>query len=88
MVEKDYNIIIIYNIVVKGKRQRDMKQKEIKEAEQIILNYFTELFLANEECTDTEAMLDIERCYAYDLGHYEEYVEASIKLAEEIKSHI
>ena len=65
-----------------------MKEKEIKEVEQFIQNYFTGLLLANKDCTDTEAMLDIERCYAYDLGHYEEYVEASIKLAEEIKSHI
>ena len=86
MVGKAYNIIIIYNIVVKGKRQRDMK--EIKEVEQLIQNYFTDLLLADKDCTDTEAMLDIERCYAYDLGHYEEYVEASIKLVEEIKSHI
>lgn len=65
-----------------------MKEKEIKEAEQFIQNYFTGLLLANKDCTDAEAMLDTERCYAYDLGHYEEYVEASLKLVEEIKSHI
>ena len=76
----------IYNIIEKEKRQRDMK--EIKEVEQFIQNYFTGLLLADKDCTDTEAMLDIERCYAYALGHYEEYVEASLKLAEEIKSHI
>ena len=65
-----------------------MKEKEIKEVEQFIQKYFTDLFLNDKECTEAEAMLDTERCYAYDLGHYEEYVEASLKLVEEIKSHI
>lgn len=86
MVGKFYNIIIIYNIVVKGKRQRDMK--EIKEAEQLILQYFTDLFISDKECTDAEAMLDASRWEAYDNGNYDQYVAISIKLAETIESHI
>lgn len=65
-----------------------MKDKEIKEAEQLILNYFTELFIADKDCTDTEAMLDASRWEAYDNGDYEQYVVISIKLAEAIESHI
>ena len=62
--------------------------KDIKEAEQLILNYFTELFLSDKDCTDTEAMLDAKRWEAYDNGDYNQYVVISIKLAEAIKSHI
>ena len=62
--------------------------RKIEEAEQLILNYFTELFIANEECTDTEAMLDARRWEAYDNGDYDQYVDISIKLAEAIESHI
>ena len=62
--------------------------KEIKEAEQLIQNYFTELFLADEDCTDEEAMLDARRWEAYDNGDYDQYVDISIKLAEAIESHI
>lgn len=62
--------------------------REIKEAEQLIQNYFTELFLANEECTDTEAMLDADRWEAYDNEDYDRYVAISINLAETIESHI
>ena len=61
--------------------------KEIKEVEQLIQNYFTELFIANEECSDTEAMLDASRWEAYDNGDYEKYVAISINLAETIESH-
>ena len=61
--------------------------RKIEEAEQIILNYFTELFIANEECTDTEAMLDASRWEAYDNGDYDQYVDISIKLAEAIENH-
>ena len=32
--------------------------KEIKEVENVIQNYFTELFLADKDCTDAEAILD------------------------------
>ena len=62
--------------------------RDIKEAEQLILNYFTELFLADKECTDTEAMLDAGRWEAYDNGDYDQYVDISIKLAEIIERHI
>ena len=62
--------------------------REIKEAEQLIQNYFTELFLADEECTVTEAMLDASRWEAYDNGDYDQYVAISIKLAEIIECHI
>ena len=61
--------------------------KEIKEAEQLIQNYFTELFIADKDCTDTEAMLDASRWEAYDNGDYDQYVDISIKLAETIESH-
>ena len=62
--------------------------KEIKEAEQLIQNYFTELFIADKDCTDVEAMLDARRCDAYDNGDYDQYVDISIKLAEAIESHM
>ncbi len=65
-----------------------MKEKEIKEAEQLIQNYFTELFLSDKDCTDTEAMLDAKRWEAYDNGDYDQYVDISIKLVEAIESHI
>lgn len=62
--------------------------KEIKEAEQLILNYFTELFISGKDCTDAEAMLDARRWEAYDNGDYDQYVDISIKLAEAIENHI
>ena len=62
--------------------------KEIKEAENLILNYFTELFLSGKDCTDTEAMLDAKRWEAYDNGDYDNYVAISINLAEAIESHM
>ena len=62
--------------------------KEIKEAEQLIQNYFTELFIADKDCTDAESMLDARRWEAYDNGDYDQYVDISIKLAEAIESHI
>ena len=62
--------------------------KEIKEAEQLIQNYFTELFLSDKDCTDVEAMLDARRWESYDNGDYDQYVDISIKLAEAIESHI
>lgn len=62
--------------------------KEIKEVEQLIENYFTELFIADKDCTDAEAMLDANRWEAYDNGDYDQYVVNSIKLAEAIESHI
>ena len=62
--------------------------KEIKEAEQLILNYFTELFIADKDCTDEEAMLDADRWEAYDNGDYDKYVAISINLSETIESHI
>ena len=62
--------------------------KEIKEAEQLIENYFTELFISGKDCTDEEAMLDANRWEAYDNGDYDKYVAYSIKLAETIESHI
>ena len=62
--------------------------KKIKEAEQLIQNYFTELFIADKDCTDVEAMLDARRWEAYDNGDYDQYVDISIKLAEAIESHI
>ena len=65
-----------------------MKEKEIKEVEQLIQNYFTDLLLADKDCTDTEAMLDARRWEAYDNGDYDQYVDISIKLAEAIESHI
>lgn len=65
-----------------------MKEKEIKEVENLIQNYFTELFLADKDCTDAEAILDAERLEAYENGDYDKYVVISIKLAETIESHI
>ena len=62
--------------------------REIKEAEQLIQNYFTELFLSDKDCTDAEAMLDAKRLEAYDNGDYDQYVVISIELAETIESHI
>ena len=62
--------------------------RKIEEAEQIILNYFTELFVSGKDCTETEAMLDARRWEAYDNGDYDQYVDVSIKLAEKIESHI
>ena len=62
--------------------------REIKEAEELILNYFTELFIADKDYTDEEAMLDASRWEAYDNGDYDQYVDISIKLAEAIESHI
>lgn len=62
--------------------------RKIEEAEQFIENYFTELFLADKDCTDTEAMLDAKRWEAYDNADYDQYVVNSIKLAEAIESHI
>lgn len=62
--------------------------KEMKEVEQLIQNYFTDLLLADKDCTDTEAMLDASRWEVYDNGDYEQYVAISIKLAEAIESHI
>lgn len=62
--------------------------REIKEAEQLIENYFTELFIADKDCTDAEAMLDARRWEAYDNGDYDQYVVISIKLAEIIECHI
>ena len=61
--------------------------REIKEAEQLIQNYFTELFLADKECTDVEAMLDANRWDAYNNGDYDKYVAISIELLEAIESH-
>lgn len=62
--------------------------KEIKEVENLILNYFTKLFLADKDCIDTEAMLDAERLEAYENGDYDKYVAISIDLLEEIESHM
>ena len=61
--------------------------RKIEEAEQLIQNYFTELFIADKDCTDAEAMLDARRWEAYDNGDYDQYVDISIKLAETIESH-
>ena len=61
--------------------------KEIQEAEQLILNYFTDLFIAGNDCSDAEAILDARRWVAYDNGDFEKYAEISIELAEAIKSH-
>ena len=61
--------------------------KEIKEVEQLIQNYFTELCLSDKDCTDVAAMLDARRWEAYDNGDYDQYVDISIKLAEAIESH-
>ena len=61
--------------------------KEIKEAEQLIQNYFTELFIADKDCTDVEAMLDASRMEAYNNGDYDQYVAISIELLEAIQSH-
>lgn len=65
-----------------------MKEKEIKKVEQFIQNYFTDLLLADKECTDTEAMLDAERWEAYENGDYDKYIAISIDLSDEIKNHI
>ena len=65
-----------------------MTEKEIKEVEQLIQNYFTDLLLADKDCTDTEAMLDAKRWEAYDNGDYDNYVAISINLAEAIESHM
>lgn len=62
--------------------------KEIKEVEQLIQNYFTDLLLADKDCTDTEAMLDASRWEAYENGDYDKYVAISIDLLETIESHI
>lgn len=62
--------------------------KEIKDVEQLIQNYFTDLLLADKDCTDTEAMLDASRWEAYDNGDYDQYVAISIELAEIIECHI
>ena len=62
--------------------------RKIEEVEQLIQNYFTELFIADKDCTDAEAMLDARRWEAYDNGDYDQYVDISIKLAETIESHI
>ena len=61
--------------------------RKIEEAEQLIQNYFTELFIADKDCTDAEAMLDARRWEAYDNGDYDQYVDISIKLAEAIENH-
>ena len=61
--------------------------RKIEEAEQLIQNYFTELFIADKDCTDAEAMLDARRWEAYDNGDYDQYIDISIKLAETIESH-
>lgn len=62
--------------------------RKIEEAEQLIQNYFTELFLADKDCTDTEAMLDASRWEAYNNGDYDQYVVISNNLLEAIESHI
>lgn len=62
--------------------------RDIKEVEQLIQNYFTELFIADKDCTDAEAMLDASRWEAYDNGDYDQYVVISNKLLEAIESHI
>lgn len=62
--------------------------KEIKEIEQLIQSYFTDLLLADKDCTDAEAILDAERLEAYDNGDYDKYVAISVDLLEAIKSHI
>lgn len=62
--------------------------RDIKEVEQLIQNYFTDLFYSDKECTVTEAMLDASRWEAYDNGDYDQYVVISIKLAEIIECHI
>lgn len=62
--------------------------REIKEAEQLIQDYFTKLFIADEECTVIEAMLDASRWEAYDNGDYDQYVVISFDLADAIESHI
>ena len=62
--------------------------RDIKEVEQLIQNYFTDLFISDKECSDTEAMLDANRWEAYDNGDYDQYVVTSIKLAEIIECHI
>ena len=61
--------------------------RKIEEVEQLIQNYFTELFVSGKDCTDTEAMLDASRWEAYDNGDYDKYVATSINLAETIESH-
>ena len=62
--------------------------RKIEEAEELIQNYFTELFLADKDCTDTEAMLDSSRWEAYNNGDYDQYVVISFNLVEAIESHI
>ena len=61
--------------------------REIKEVEQLIQNYFTDLFISDKECNDEEAMLDASRLEAYDNGDYDKYVAISINLLETIESH-
>ena len=61
--------------------------KDIKEVEQLIQNYYTDLLLVDKECTDTEAMLDAKRWEAYDNGDYDQYVAISNELLETIESH-
>lgn len=87
MVKVSY-IIISYLRRGTQERGKDMKEKEIKEVEELIQNYFTELFLADKDCTDIEAMLDAKRWEAYDNGDYDKYFAISIDLLEAIESHI
>ena len=61
--------------------------RKIEEVEQLIQNYFTELFVSGKDCTDTEAMLDASRWEAYNNGDYDQYVVISIDLLEAIESH-
>ena len=61
--------------------------REIKEVEQLIQSYFTDLFISDKECTDVEAMLDASRLEAYDNGDYDKYVAISMNLLETIESH-
>ena len=61
--------------------------RKIAEVEQLIQNFFTELFVSGKDCTDTEAMLDASRWEAYNNGDYDQYVVISIDLLEAIESH-
>ena len=61
--------------------------REITEVEQLIGNYFTDLFISDKECTDVESMLDANRWDAYNNGDYDKYVAISIELLEAIESH-
>ena len=61
--------------------------KEIKEVEHLIQNYFTDLFIAGKDCTDSEAILDARRWEAYDNGDFDKYAEISIELLEAVESH-